>query len=140
MRTLIYASIAIWVCFAHFTEAVFVSVSLASDVTAGKEGKKATDEEEKQYGGNGRKDYGGGAEAVKIEIHGQDHYEQNICDDDLSGQISEITEQNLSHRIRELQMEEKEEPDKVAIFAWVKHYHYINSMRNNFRLISIYWL
>ena len=27
------------------------------------------------------------------------------------------TEEDLSHRIRELQMEEKEEPDKVAIFA-----------------------
>ena len=27
------------------------------------------------------------------------------------------TEEDLSHRIRELQMEEKEEPNKVAIFA-----------------------
>ena len=29
----------------------------------------------------------------------------------------ETTEEDLSHRIRELQMEEKEEPDKVAIFV-----------------------
>ena len=115
---------AICVCFAHFTEAVifkgayksFVSVTLASYVEEGKGDKKAIDEEGKQYGGNDGKDYGGGAEADKTEIQGQEHYEQDTCDDDLSGQISETTQGDLSHRILELQMEEQEEPDKVAIF------------------------
>ena len=31
--------------------------------------------------------------------------------------LGKTTEEDLSQRIRELQMEEKEEPDKVAIFA-----------------------
>ena len=49
-------------------------------------------------------------------MQGQEHYEQDTYDDDLSGQISERTGEDLSHGIHELQWEEREEPDKVAIF------------------------
>ena len=73
----------------------------------------------KQFGGNEGKDDGEGAEADETEIQGQEYYKQDTYDDDLGGQISETTEDDLSHGIYELKMEEKEEPDKVAIFEWV---------------------
>ena len=53
------------------------------------------------------------AEADKIEIQGQEYYEQGSYDDDSSRQTSETTEADLSH---ELQLKDQEEPDKVAIF------------------------
>lgn len=73
----------------------------------------------KQFGGNEVKDDRGGAEADKTEIQGQEYCKQDTYDDDLSGQISETTEENLSHGIYELKLEERGQPDKVAIFEWV---------------------
>ena len=92
-------------------EKSFVSVPLVSDVKEGKGDKKTIDEEGKQYGGNGSKDDGGGAEADK-EIQGQEHYEQASSYDDSS----EMSEEDLSREILELQLKDREEPDKVAIF------------------------
>ena len=94
----------------------FVSVPLASDVKEGKGDKKGIDEERKQYSGNEGQDDGGGGEADETEIQGQEHYKEDTYGDDKSRQISEKTEDDLSHGIYELQMEEQEEPDKVAIF------------------------
>ncbi|XP_067018270.1 uncharacterized protein [Acropora muricata] len=88
----------------------------ASDVKEGKGDKKTFDEEGKQYGGNGSKDDGGGAEADKTEMQGQEHYEQGSCDDDSSEQTSGTLEEDLSREILELQLKDREEPDKVAIF------------------------
>lgn len=92
---------------------------LASDVIEGKGDKKAIDEEVKQFGGNESKDNGKGAEADETEIQGQECYKQDTYDDDLGGQRSETTEDDLSHGIYELKMEEQEEPDNVTIFEWV---------------------
>ena len=87
---------------------------LASDVREGKGDKKAIDEVMKHFGGNEGTEDGGVAEADKTEIQGQDTY-----DEGLGGQISETPEEDLSHRINEVQIEEQEQPDKVAIFEWV---------------------
>ncbi|XP_044180813.1 uncharacterized protein LOC114963733 [Acropora millepora] len=92
------------------------STCLASDMRQGKGDKKAIDEEVKQFGGNKGKDDDGSAEADKMEIQGQEHFKQDTYDEDLGGQISETTEEYLSHGIYELQMEKQEQPDKVAIF------------------------
>ena len=79
-------------------------------------------------------DDGGGAEADETEIQGQEYYKQDSYDDDLDGQISEATEEDLSHY--ELKMEEQEQPDKVALFEWVNIKPLLNCMRNNFPLVS----
>ena len=55
-----------------------------------------------------------GAEADKMEIQGQEYYEQGNYDEDSSGQTSETREEDLPHEIHKLQW--KEEPHKVAIF------------------------
>lgn len=89
---------------------------LASDVREGKGDKKAIDEEVKQFGGNEDTDDGGGAEADKLERQGQEYSKQDTYDDDLSRQISETRKEDFSHGICKLQMEEQEQPDKVAIF------------------------
>ena len=91
-----------------------VSVSLASDVKEGKRDEKATDKEGKQYDGNKGKDDGGGAEAHKMEIQGEGHFEQDTYDDDKSRQIGEVMKKDFSHAMQELQKEEGQ--DKVAIF------------------------
>ena len=70
----------------------------------------------KQYGGNEVYYDGRGAEADEAEIQGQEDYKQDTRYHDLAGQVSETTEEDLSHGIYELQMAEREEPDKVAIF------------------------
>ena len=44
-----------------------------------------------------------------METQGEEHYKQDTYDDDQD-------EQKSDHGIDELQMEEQEEPDKVAIF------------------------
>jgi len=56
------------------------------------------------------------AEADETKIQEQEYYEQGSYDDDSSGQTSETTEEDLSHEIHEPQLEDQEEPDKVAIF------------------------
>ena len=84
-----------------------VSVSLASDVKEGKGDEKATDKEGKQYDGNK-------AEAHKMEIQGEGHFEQDTYDDDKSRQIGEVMKKDFSHAMQELQKEEGQ--DKVAIF------------------------
>lgn len=95
---------------------MFLSVPLASDVKEGKGDKKAIDEEGKQYSGNEGKDDEGGVEADKTKIQGQVQYEQETYDDDLGAQISETMKEDLFHGIHELEMEEREELDKVTIF------------------------
>ena len=49
-------------------------------------------------------------------MQGQEHYEQGSCDDDSSEQTSGTSEEDLSREILELQLKDREEPDKVAIF------------------------
>ena len=75
------------------------------------------DEEGKQYVGNEGKDDRRGDEGDKTETQGQELCEQDTCDDDQSEQISETTEEDLFHGIHKQQMEEREEPNKVAIFV-----------------------
>ena len=91
-----------------------VSVSLASHVKEGKLGEKAIDKVGKQYGENEGKDDGEGAECDETETQGEEHYEGE--DDDLSGETSEAMKDDFSLGIDELQMEEQQDPGKVAIF------------------------
>ncbi|XP_074627687.1 uncharacterized protein LOC141885736 isoform X6 [Acropora palmata] len=83
----------------------------------GKRDEKATDKEGKQYDGNKGKDDGGGAEAHKMEIQGEGHFEQDTYDDDKSRQIGEVMKKDFSHAMQELQKEEGQ--DKVAIFEGI---------------------
>ena len=66
----------------------------------------------KQYGENESKVDGEGAECDETETKGEEHYESE--DDDLRG---EMMKENFSHGIYELQMEEQQDPGKVAIFG-----------------------
>ena len=87
----------------------FVSVSLASHVKDGKLGEKAIDKVGKQYGENEGKNDGEGAQCDETETQGEEHY-------DLSGETSEAMKDDFSLGIDELQMEEQQDPGKVAIF------------------------
>lgn len=73
----------------------------------------------KLFGESEGKDDGGGAEGDKTEIQGQEYYKKDTYDEDLGGQKSEMTEEALSYGIDEVQIEELEQPNKVAIFEWV---------------------
>ncbi|XP_074628654.1 uncharacterized protein LOC141886399 [Acropora palmata] len=77
----------------------------------GKGDSKAIDEEGKQYSGDKGKNDGGGLDAYKTKRR-----EQSTINDYLGAQISEPMDDDLSHRIHELQTEGQEEPDKVDLF------------------------
>jgi len=90
-----------------------------SDIKDRKGEQKAIDEGGKQFGGNEGKNDAGDAQADKKETQRQGYYEQDTHHDDIGGQRSEMMGKDLTCGINELQLEEKEERDKVAIFEGI---------------------
>ena len=51
-----------------------------------------------------------------METQEEEHCEQDTYDDDQGGQISDVMKKDFSPGIHELEIENREDPDKVAIF------------------------
>lgn len=89
------------------------------DIKNRKGEQKAIDEGGKQFGGNEGKTDAGAAQADKKETQRQGYYEQDTHHDDIGGQTTEMMGKDLTRGINELQLEEQEERDKVAIFEGI---------------------
>ncbi|XP_044179156.1 uncharacterized protein LOC122960770 [Acropora millepora] len=88
------------------------------DIKGRKGERKAIDEGGKQFGGNEGKDDAGDAQADK-EAQRQGYYQQDTHHDDIGGQRSKVMGKDLTDGINELQLEEQEERDKVAIYEGI---------------------